>query len=802
MAPEGTGARRYERQVRELGVSIGQRPHQGFSEATGDRGIHTEDYTIIGDIIPSPSRAPNVSPASYHTETSQPSHRLAGFQRTHAFQEVYRCALFFHEPRGEFTGTEDVRLYRLQHVGSFCDFSFPVNSYGSFWTGDSSGANAAPLAEISEVPSYTLAVLDLVPTAPSFVFDSYLVDSASPSTVPKGADYTLEIHSYVLSALDPRNASMWSNSIEILRLNSQADTTVRLDSLNTSSVHGFNMKGTKRKWEDIDGGRGPGHVSRALVLQCSTSTSESSKRSSGTGCTYPSAYVADEECSMDLDLNFELKLGAENTNFSKVHSVTTTNSVSTNPIIDTQLSLSVGASASSITSEHEAPAKHLISMEASTVNFPGPAIDDGVVSSCWKNVSSRIPYGYNTGSSKSVRFPNISQFSIFTEAPKSSVDCTSVNIQKQNKSSSAKNCQHPDCVKGARGASGYCIAHGGGQRCQKDGCLKGAEGTKYCKAHGGGRRCVYLGCMKSAEGRTDYCIAHGGGRRCSKDGCTRAARGKSGLCIRHGGGKRCQKEKCTKSAEGQSGLCIAHGGGKRCQFPECTKGAQGSTMYCKAHGGGKRCSFPDCSKGAEGSTSFCKGHGGGKRCLFEGGGVCTKSVHCGTELCVAHGGGKRCAVLECTKSARGRTDYCVRHGGGRRCQYEGCGKSAQGSTDFCKAHGGGKRCSWGEDHQVHGGETLGILGAPKALPAKPDKMKGIVVEEDSNLMTWSNLDQRKFSDPTNGMASLPEGRVHGGSLMALLGSGAIFDHSANQAEGCSTSKSNQVSFYAMNFGNL
>ncbi|PKU67060.1 uncharacterized protein LOC110092206 [Dendrobium catenatum] len=611
------------------------------------------------------------------------------------------------------------------------------------------------------------------------------------------------------------------------RLDSQADTTLRLDSLDTSSVHGFNMKGTKRKWEDINGGRGTGHVPRASVLQCSTSTSESSKRSSGTVCTYSSAYVADEECSMDLDLNFELKLGAENTNFAKVRSVTSTNSVSTNPIIDTQLSLSVGASASSITSELEAPAKHLFSIEASTVNFPGPAIDDGVVSSSWKNVSIRIPYGYNTGSSKSVRFPNISQLSIVTEAPKSSVDCTSVNIQKQNKSSSTKYCQYPDCVKGARGASGHCIAHGGGQRCQKADCQKGAEGrTKYCKAHGGGRRCEFLGCMKSAEGRTDYCIAHGGGRRCSKDGCTRAARGKSGLCIRHGGGKRCQMEKCTKSAEGQSGLCIAHGGGKRCKFPECTKGAQGSTMYCKAHGGGKRCSFPDCSKGAEGSTPFCKGHGGGKRCLFQGGGVCTKSVHGGTDLCVAHGGGKRCAAPECTKSARGRTDYCVRHGGGRRCQYEGCVKSAQGSTDFCKAHGGGKRCSWGEarpdinasgprcgrfargklglctahlalmqDHQVHGGETLGVLGAPKALPAKPDKMKGIVVEKDSNLMTWRNLDQRKFSDPTNGMASLPEGRVHGGSLiMALLGSGAIVNHSANQAEGCSTSNSNQVPF--------
>lgn len=261
-----------------------------------------------------------------------------------------------------------------------------------------------------------------------------------------------------------------------------------------------------------------------------------------------------------------------------------------------------------------------------------------------------------------------------------------------------KKCKFMDCTKGARGASGLCIGHGGGQRCQKPECNKGAESrTAYCKAHGGGRRCQELGCTKSAEGKTDLCIGHGGGRRCAhSSGCTKAARGKSGLCIRHGGGKRCKIEGCTRSAEGQAGLCISHGGGRRCQFLGCTKGAQGSTLFCKAHGGGKRCIFAGCTKGAEGSTPLCKGHGGGKRCLFDGGGICPKSVHGGTNFCVAHGGGKRCAVPGCTKSARGRTDCCVKHGGGKRCKFENCAKSAQGSTDFCKAHGGGKRCSWGE----------------------------------------------------------------------------------------------------------
>ena len=44
-----------------------------------------------------------------------------------------------------------------------------------------------------------------------------------------------------------------------------------------------------------------------------------------------------------------------------------------------------------------------------------------------------------------------------------------------------KKCRFKGCSKGARGASGLCIAHGGGQRCQKPGCNSGAESrTAYC----------------------------------------------------------------------------------------------------------------------------------------------------------------------------------------------------------------------------------------------------------------------------------------------------------------------------------
>lgn len=377
-----------------------------------------------------------------------------------------------------------------------------------------------------------------------------------------------------------------------------------------------------------------------------------------------------------------------------------------------------------------------------------------------------------------------------------------------------KKCMSKGCSKGARGASGLCIAHGGGQRCQKPGCNKGAESrTAYCKAHGGGKRCQRLGCTKSAEGKTEFCIAHGGGRRCGYSDCTKAARGKSGLCIRHGGGKRCSVEGCARSAEGQAGLCISHGGGRRCQYAGCNKGAQGSTLHCKAHGGGKRCIFEGCNKGAEGSTPLCKGHGGGKRCLFEGGGFCPKSVHGGTDYCVAHGGGKRCTVAGCTKSARGRTDCCVRHGGGKRCQVEGCGKSAQGSTDYCKAHGGGKRCTWiqGCDKFARGKSGLcaahGSMMVSQQVSAATTTVGSSMVNDgsfgDSAISDCAessgNVGRRQFlvhpqpvvplpmklpssplemgGDGAGGEAmqdicygfAIPEGRVHGGGLMSLLG---------------------------------
>ncbi|CAN1189606.1 Probable WRKY transcription factor 19 [Linum perenne] len=615
---------------------------------------------------------------------------------------------------------------------------------------------------------------------------------------------------------------------------SRADTVLRLDSFGSAVPLTSPSKGMKRKWSLIDGAMNQ-QVGSSLSLGLGRpSSSSDSKGSSVTGCTtMSSAKETDEESSMDLELDFSLHLGNEKVSSTKKSLTSHTKGLEFPTKLDLELSLATGPSESEITSVRAGSTSLEFATELpvmaggpfclADVSTPYGVTVIPVQTPCNKEASFLFSQVHKASD------PVVPDPLPSVGTPNDSVACTAGLAQHQRslRGSGSKTCQVEGCGKGARGASGRCISHGGGRRCQKAGCHKGAEGrTVYCKAHGGGRRCEFLGCTKSAEGRTDFCIAHGGGRRCSHEGCARAARGKSGLCIRHGGGKRCQKENCTKSAEGLSGLCISHGGGRRCQAPDCTKGAQGSTMFCKAHGGGKRCTAPGCTKGAEGSTPFCKGHGGGKRCAFQGGGVCSKSVHGGTNFCVAHGGGKRCAVPECTRSARGRTDFCVRHGGGKRCKFEGCGKSAQGSTDFCKAHGGGKRCSWGhpgsgygvqptaacnsfargktglcalhsglvQDKRVHGGITLGTMvqdpkasrtGKSKEVAASDDmivdggSMGGItapVSSDGTNSKLKGNpaaqTGGREGGSHSSKPVSVPEGRVHGGSLMALLANGS------------------------------
>ncbi|OWM85268.1 uncharacterized protein LOC116203773 [Punica granatum] len=567
--------------------------------------------------------------------------------------------------------------------------------------------------------------------------------------------------------------------------NGAAESMIQIEPLGLPFPRLQMSSGVKRKFGLIYGAEGQ-HIGSSLSLGLGHSLSSSdSKGSSATVCTVASSSKeTDAESSRDFGFEFDLNLGYE-----KIPALEKEKPASL-PEIDLELSLYTGSPESEITE---------ISSGPPTVQVR-------------KELMPPLPTAH--------MFQNLSSSSAGTTTS-STVSCTS-GITKKLRSSNTKTCQVEGCKKGARGASGRCISHGGGRRCQRTGCPKGAEGrTPYCKAHGGGRRCEYLGCTKSAEGRTDFCIGHGGGRRCGHDGCTKAARGKSGLCIRHGGGKRCRKDGCSRSAEGLSGLCISHGGGRRCQFPGgCSKGAQGSTAFCKAHGGGKRCTYPGCGKGAEGSTPFCKGHGGGKRCLFEGGGVCTKSVHGGTNFCVAHGGGKRCAVPECTRSARGKTAFCVRHGGGKRCTASGCEKSAQGSTDFCKAHGSGKGCSWGhsrnigdvpctafargrtglcalhnsvvQDKRVHGGAVVAPIVGELVVKRPRKTNESALTADDASMDLTSNASDAmtgfEFQSssqynaresgffPAVSQVTVPEGRVHGGSLMAILNGGSSLGH--------------------------
>ena len=104
--------------------------------------------------------------------------------------------------------------------------------------------------------------------------------------------------------------------------------------------------------------------------------------------------------------------------------------------------------------------------------------------------------------------------------------------------------------------------------------------------------CDEPGCESGARGTTGKCVKHGGGNRCDEKDCEKSARGTTGKCIGHGGGKRCDEKDCEKSAQDTTGKCVAHGGGNRCDEKDCKASAIGKTGKCIGHGGGNRC--PNC----------------------------------------------------------------------------------------------------------------------------------------------------------------------------------------------------------------
>ena len=309
------------------------------------------------------------------------------------------------------------------------------------------------------------------------------------------------------------------------------------------------------------------------------------------------------------------------------------------------------------------------------------------------------------------------------------------------------------CVRYATDNSSFCVAHGGGKRCQYASCSKPAErSSNLCVAHGTGKRCQLVGCLKAARAATPFCVGHGGGKQCLYTGCHTAARGSNQYCIAHGGGKRCRHLSCNKSAQGRTDLCITHGGGECVPVPDPVSSAPHAitptvfAVYMPSTAGMNHLStavaralarrhalketvytrgvhFVDVSH----THALTIGRAGnrfvtGKRCKYTG---CPKATHCNGTYCRIHGvlvalagevgvpaaeagaalaeeaaseaaaaargrAARRCQNPGCNKLARGSTQNCIAHGGGRRCKQAGCAKSAQGTTHYCVAHGGGE----------------------------------------------------------------------------------------------------------------
>lgn len=120
-----------------------------------------------------------------------------------------------------------------------------------------------------------------------------------------------------------------------------------------------------------------------------------------------------------------------------------------------------------------------------------------------------------------------------------------------------------------------CLGHAPPTRlCDFEGCKSSARagGDHFCKRHGGGRRCQFDGCGKSGlfvqgdlTSLRALCVLHGGGRRCQQQGCSRAARsGFFQFCAAHGGGRRCEHDGCeTQARPGPLHLCAKHMSNKR-----------------------------------------------------------------------------------------------------------------------------------------------------------------------------------------------------------------------------------------------
>ena len=184
------------------------------------------------------------------------------------------------------------------------------------------------------------------------------------------------------------------------------------------------------------------------------------------------------------------------------------------------------------------------------------------------------------------------------------------------------------------------------------------------------RKCSSVGCEKYARGKTGLCIRHNGGNRCAHALCTKSAQGTTNFCSAHGGGVRCSTAGCPKGAQ-RGGKCYRCGGGDQCGWPSCLTKAQERIVVdevqgikeprCAKHGGSRLCSFPECLKTACSYSPppfYCGRHGGIPQCI-----TCKeRNVVLGFNKCSKCGGGRQCALAKCRNiSASPRAVVCHKH---------------------------------------------------------------------------------------------------------------------------------------------
>eukprot|EP00959_Pyramimonas_sp_CCMP1952_P110046 2302354-Pyramimonas_sp.AAC.2 len=159
--------------------------------------------------------------------------------------------------------------------------------------------------------------------------------------------------------------------------------------------------------------------------------------------------------------------------------------------------------------------------------------------------------------------------------------------------SPGKVCKEKGCSKPVDGGNPYCILHGGGRKCQHEGCEKYAElhvGSSYkdvfCKAHGEDRR-RQQGSKAKQKAKVQISNLPPGERKCQFGNCKLlAANGGTLFCLAHGGGHRCQHEGCDGPAISHgTPFCKNHAARHTCMAPGCTRIPEGYAINCAYHGG-------------------------------------------------------------------------------------------------------------------------------------------------------------------------------------------------------------------------